>query len=349
MRFLLFVCLFFSVVNASTAQNWEEEIGFVYTKGEYLMGTERYEDAIKQLTLVINKNAQYKDALYLRALAKYKIRAFDGSKEDLLIAMDTKGLAANLVQLMGLNEFEMKEYDKALKNLSVAEVLSPDNHETKVAIGQIYQNQGKYSLACHKWSEAFKYGSAEARKLMVKHCDAGVGSVSEDDIVIDDEHDDFFEVSEDPKVDSSVKTKIPSTTNIKHDHSNIQEDDDTSDIDARYAETVDENTIIIDHDINEIIIDEDLSLEIYGNGLGKRKIIDQPNILILSDLSGKVAIKVCVNNAGRVESADIDDERSTIKKQSMVSLAIRKSKQFWFAKSKDKEQCGLIVFNIVGS
>lgn len=351
MRNSLFSIMLLLLVNVSFAQSWEEEIGFLYTKAEYLMETERYEEAIKQLTDVTNKNPEYKQALFLKAKAKYELGAFKGAKKDLMIALDIKGLEADLVQLMGLTEYELGEYDKALKNLNVAEVLSPDNHDIKVALGQIYQNQGKYSLACHKWSEAFKYGSAKARSLMIKHCDAGVGSAKEDPIVMDD--NEFFEEDAEPQVEAKVRDRDREALTNPYNKSKSPSSSALDDNDDEYIEEEVENpvsdAIIMDNDINEIIIDEDLTLEIYGNGLGRRRILDQPNILILSDISGKVAVKVCVNKAGRIESAELDEERSSISKQSMISLAIRKSKQFWFAKSKDNEQCGLIVFNIVGS
>lgn len=349
MTFIVYLMTISFTISLS-AQNWEEEIGFIYTKAEYLMGTDRYEDAVKQLTIVINKNQQYKDALYLRALAKYNLKSYEGAKKDLLIAMDAKGLGANIVELMGLSEYELGEFEKALKNLKIAEVLAPDKHEIKVAIGEIYQRQGKYSLACHEWSEAFKYGSSKARSLMVKHCDAGIGSASEDDIAVSD-NDDIFEVAEEPRVEAVVRDRNAGvgTTKQTTDYEDVYVDEESKEGRLEIEEEPGDRKIVIDDDINEIIIDEDLSLEIYGNGLGDRKIVDQPTILILSDISGKVAVQVCVNKAGRVESAELDEGRSTINKQSMISLAIRKAKQFWFAKSKDKEQCGLIVFNIVGS
>jgi len=97
------------------------------------------------------------------------------------------------------------------------------------------------------------------------------------------------------------------------------------------------------------VIDEDLTLIIRGEGLGKRKVLDQPNILILSDEDGTVAIDICVNKRGKVESAEFNTKLSTIAKKSLVSLSIRKAKDFWFEKNDYKEQCGVIMFKIKGS
>lgn len=97
---------------------------------------------------------------------------------------------------------------------------------------------------------------------------------------------------------------------------------------------------------NEIEIDEDLTLVSVGQGLGKRRILDQPNILILSDEDGIVAVDICVNKRGKVETAQFNSKLSTLAKKRLVSIAIRKSKDFWFEKNDYIEQCGVIIFKI---
>ena len=107
-----------------------------------------------------------------------------------------------------------------------------------------------------------------------------------------------------------------------------------------------------DRDPNEkaiIEIDEIIALEIYGEYLGSRKILDQPNILMLPEEDGIVAVNVCVGSKGRVKTAEYNDELSTIKTQSLISFAIRKAKEFWFAKDRNKEACGVILYKITGS
>jgi hypothetical protein len=99
----------------------------------------------------------------------------------------------------------------------------------------------------------------------------------------------------------------------------------------------------------DIEIDEDLSITIMGQGLGKRKILEKPSILILSEKDGVVAIEVCINENGRVESAEFNQSKSTIENKGLVSLAIRKSKEFWFEKSDFLKQCGFIFYKVKGS
>lgn len=128
--------------------------------------------------------------------------------------------------------------------------------------------------------------------------------------------------------------------------------DETNDDDAVFeeadpvVETPYENLPPEDYTPNEIKIDDDLTLIIRGQGLGKRRILDQPNILILSDEDGIVAVDICVNRRGKVETAEFNSKLSTIAKKSLVSLAIRKSKDFWFEKNDYSEQCGVIMFKI---
>ncbi|MDG1716642.1 MAG: tetratricopeptide repeat protein, partial [Saprospiraceae bacterium] len=107
-----------------------------------------------------------------------------------------------------------------------------------------------------------------------------------------------------------------------------------------------------DRDPNEkaiIEIDEIIALEIYGEHLGSRKILDQPNILIIAEEDGIVAVNICVGSKGRVKTAEYNDDLSTIKTQSLISFAIRKAREFWFAKDRNKEACGVILYKIAGS
>jgi hypothetical protein len=71
--------------------------------------------------------------------------------------------------------------------------------------------------------------------------------------------------------------------------------------------------------------------------------------LILAEEDGVVAVNICVGRAGSVKSAEYNDDLSTIKKQSLISLAIRKAREFWFAKDRNKEACGVILYKIAGS
>ena len=99
--------------------------------------------------------------------------------------------------------------------------------------------------------------------------------------------------------------------------------------------------------VNEIFIDEDLTIFVQ-DGLGGRKILNQPNILILNETSGNISIDVCVNENGKVTNAEYNKNASSLSTQSLVSLAVRKSNEFWFEKSTKDEICGTFIFKISG-
>jgi len=103
----------------------------------------------------------------------------------------------------------------------------------------------------------------------------------------------------------------------------------------------------VDNSVNEIVVDDDLTL-IIRNGLGSRKLMQQPNILILADEGGTVAIDVVVNERGRIDSASLNTAESTLSTQSIISLATRKAKEFWFEKSDYDQMEGTILFVIAG-
>ena len=104
-----------------------------------------------------------------------------------------------------------------------------------------------------------------------------------------------------------------------------------------------------DNTINSIVIDEELTLELFGQGLGKRRVLERPSILILAEKDGLVTVEICVNAEGRVDYAEFVASKSTLSQNSLVSLAIRKAKEFWFEDSDYPKQCGFIRFKIKGS
>lgn len=110
-----------------------------------------------------------------------------------------------------------------------------------------------------------------------------------------------------------------------------------------------EDPVIVDDTPQYIDVDDDLKLTIYGQALGKRDIMKTPNILILSENDGIVAIDICVNEKGKVVDANFNSDLSTLGKKSLISLAIRKSKEFVFESNDYDQQCGVILFDIKGS
>jgi len=387
-RFLLALALCLFSIALAKSQNLEEEIEFNYIKAKYLLDTERYEDAIKAFTKIVDENSSYKDALLLRAKAKYAMAAYKGTKKDVLLFAVSNGMNDLAITLLGKADYKMGKTDAAINSLSVAVAVNKDDAQVSEFLGNIYEKKDQLLKACEYWQQSARMGSSKAGVKARKMCGSEIAEVENvkkkktrskiDDPKFpktdrneekkDDEKaetrvmKDDSEATGDQKDDSlnnptrdSVLEKNERKQNSEDDKKTEEVDDNPNDVDENNEE---EDAAIEnqyedlppdDNTPNEIVIDEDLTLIIRGQGLGKRKILDQPNILILSDEDGIVAVDICVNKRGKVETAEFNSKLSTIAKKSLVSLAIRKSKDFWFEKNDYKEQCGVIMFKIIGS
>ena len=379
-RFLLALALCLFSIALAKAQNLDEEVGFNYIKAKYLLDTERYEDAIVEFTKIIKEEKEYKDALLLRAQAKYAMAAYQGTKKDVLLYAATKGLTGMAATLLGKSDYKMGRTEAAINSLSVAVIFNKEDAQIPEFLGNLYEDSDQMLKACEYWQKASKMGSSKARIKAKKVCgymEETTKAEPSDTRVDDSETQNQERTEETPEEVKVMKDESTSIGDHKDDSLNkptkdrvlkkrverkgddqasdvseepTQEDEQGSkDEEEPVREAESEKMPEEDNTPNEIEIDEDLTLVIRGQGLGKRKVLDQPNILILSDNDGIVSIDICVNKRGKVESAEFNSKLSTIAKKSLVSLAIRKSKDFWFEKSDFKEQCGVIMFKIKGS
>jgi tetratricopeptide (TPR) repeat protein len=366
------------------SQSIDEEIEFKYIKAKYLLDTERYEDAIKEFTDIIKQDKSYNNAIIQRAKAKYAMAAYKGTKRDVLLFAESSGMNADALTLLGKADYRMGNSAAAINSLLIASQVIDDDPQIFEFLGNMYEEEGKIDEACAVWRKAAKMGSSKARinakkacgdieekvkKTRVKRSKSKMdGSTlptktkvekptsSEEPDEMDSEEEDT-RTEEQKRRDADDSLNSPTEDKSKVEGNNNGSDEETTEDEPEMEDTAREDEVVeneenmprADNTPNEIEIDEDLILIIRGQGLGKRKVLDQPNILILSDEDGTVSIDICVNKRGKVESAEFNSKLSTIAKKSLVSLAIRKSKDFWFEKNDYKEQCGVIMFKIKGS
>lgn len=78
-------------------------------------------------------------------------------------------------------------------------------------------------------------------------------------------------------------------------------------------------------------------------GLSDRGLLYEPEIDENSQKSGKVVVKVCVNNRGEVTEASYTQRGSTTTDSGLVKAAIDGSKKYRFSKSPIDKQCGTIT------
>lgn len=80
-----------------------------------------------------------------------------------------------------------------------------------------------------------------------------------------------------------------------------------------------------------------------GGGLADRGVLYEPEIDENSQKSGKVVIRVCVNDRGEVVEAKYTQLGSTTTDTDLVNAAIAGSKRYKFSKSPIERQCGTIT------
>ncbi len=336
----------------ASAQGLESELGFIYVKAEYLLETNRYEEAISECNKIIESNPGYKDVLLLKAEAKYALAAYKGVRKDILEYIGIKGLNARSIKLLGLAEFKLNDYDAASQTLGIHYAVDDKDVEAMLALSEAYLALEEEDKACEVISAAVDLGSSRALVQSRKYCSQYISRSKEAEA---------RKTGKSSPVTKDARTDLPARTDTLHSgyHPEVPENDamDTAtadDIDPKKdpgdpedIQIQEEDDFFIDDSVNEIYVDEDLTLFIK-NGLGGRGLLQQPNILILSENSGHVAVDICVNSRGKVISADFNPNDSSINTPSLVSLAVRKSNDFWFKRSSAADMCGTIVFQITG-
>jgi len=372
--YILIAGLFFSM--SLFAQNLEDEVEFLYMKAKYLYDTDRHEDAVNAFNKVIQKDANHQDALVLRGASKFSLAAYQGAIKDFNKSIEERGVTKDVVGWIALAHYKMNNMDLAVNTLETALLVDPKNRTLWNLQGDIAQDNDERLKACDSWEKAAALGDTKAERKFEKNC-GGSSKSKRDKISKTDSKKGNFN-QEDPnksKKDDGILDDDEVISLGDREEDVILKDDKDEDNDTPVREEMDEETedqleeeeVLSlgdkeeeedtteekpDRDPNEkaiIEIDEIIALEIYGEYLGSRKILDQPNILMLPEEDGIVAVNVCVGSKGRVKTAEYNDELSTIKTQSLISFAIRKAKEFWFAKDRNKEACGVILYKITGS
>lgn len=322
--------LFFATAMA-IGQNIESEIGFVFMKAEYLLETDRYGEAIDEYTKVINADPTYKDAIVKRAQAKYAMYSYQGARADIIQSIKAKGIDAESVKLLGLSNHHMGNHQEAIESLILAHKIFPKNTDIISALA----TSAMESLDPNACNVLQKVNSTNTiAKYIVTVCNS-------------------IENPKTPRQRNTSKsnTKTQTTKPSRTESTTDAPLDDIITMDSPNAQSAEQEPVevieeeVVDDVANEIVIDEDLTV-VVKNGLGSRRIIDQPSILLLSEKAGQVTVDICVSKAGRVESAEINESETNINTDSLKSLALRKAKEFWFG--RDSEECGTIVLVING-
>jgi tetratricopeptide (TPR) repeat protein len=314
--------------------NLDGEIGFQYVKAEYLFETSRYEECITEFNQVILKNPAYKDALVKRAIAKYQMAAYKGAKMDAIQSIDLKGITATAAFILAKAENALGNSEQAINSLSAAIGLE-QNVEYLELRASLYEKDQLLLKACQDYNEAAKLGSS----IGVQKSNALCGGYKQ--------KPGTPVLKPKPQMENTQPTQTDPVQNEPEDTGSSTENEPTDTAEEPTETPVDDPTIPKEDDFRQMVeIDEELSIDVYGQGLGRRKITVVPSILIIADETGTVTLDICVNNLGEVTKAEFNGTMSTIAKKSMVNLALRKAKEFTFEKSVYTNQCGYMVFKV---
>lgn len=321
----------------------EEELGFIYVKAEYMMETARYQEAADELSALIQSDSSYEEALLKRAECYYNTDQNNRALDDLLESFKIKGITTKGLKLFGLINASLGKFEAADNTLDLALLINYKDAEVHFAKAENYRNNNDMKSACAHWEIASNLGHDKSRLQMGKYCRSYSGNTRPT------KKDSKFK---EPVLGTKIRVpqrNDPSHTKNGNDPMVLDEGVDLNTDTLIYEQEYEyvEPEPEIDDSVAEVFVDEDLSLS-FKNGIGSRKILEQPDILILSETAGNVAVDICINKRGKVESAELNKEETTIRTPSLVSLAKRKAMEFWFEKNSEKEMCGTIIFMVNG-
>lgn len=83
----------------------------------------------------------------------------------------------------------------------------------------------------------------------------------------------------------------------------------------------------------------------FDQGLGDRGVQYRAPLRDSTSKTGIVVVQLCANRKGKVISAAYTLKGSTTADEHLVQLAVGNARQWRFAKSREKKQCGTVTFN----
>ena len=371
MRFLTLV-LALAAFGSLSAQISRSDLETKTRRGVSLMDNGKLEDAIEIFNEILTKDPTEGKALLLRARTKLELGAYKGAKKDCFAYMDIYGVDAPVAGMLGKTEKAMENYKQALSYLKTALLFDEEGIEYLMDRADIFYNLGLDDKACADWYVAAEVGSVEASRLMKANCKAFLAAKEKpkkqrptrtDDEYRsndseDDEGEDFTRNSSDDEYDGEEDGGDSSTDDSSSQDEEEVTDSSGQDDEPEFVDTdIEEEEVIeeipeenypLDESVEEVYIDEDLTI-VLADGIGSRKLVEKPDILILSDKTGVVVVNVCIDRLGRVQNPTLNENYSTIQASSLISLALRESSNFRFARSSRKSHCGTITYKITGS
>lgn len=319
------------------AQSLEEDVSILYMKANVLYDSGRYDESVRMYNRILGDDDTYAAAYFMRGKAKYELGAHKGTKKDILKYIEVNGVTKDVIKLMSKTELNLENFKAAKNYVKTALELDPYDAEQYKIGGDIERALGNDNEACEMWYSASELGDSKSKSALEQNCGIYMRMKKEN-----------RDRKQRPSNNSDRRKQREQEEEATDLEDIIVEDDDNNEEDRQSSSTNQgqSNVEAPDMDaIQEIAIDEELSI-VIANGLGKRKIENQPDIFMLADETGRVVVDICVDGRGKVKLAELNKDQTSIHKAGLVSLALRKSKEFSFFPSFRTEQCGQFIFMI---
>lgn len=334
--------LLISFSSSIFSQGLEEDVSILYMKANVLFDSGRYDESVRMYNRILAGDDSYAAAYVMRGKAKYELGAYKGTKNDMMDYIKLHGVTKAVIKIMSKTEYRLENYEAAKNYATTALELDPYDAEQYKVAGDIEIALGNKNEACEMWYSASELGNSKSKALLKKNCGIYMKMKKENNNrrrpTRDSETRDRHNEREDDVVDLGEQAP---QRNERNETEPVDDEEMVDNGGQTRVESPDMDAM------QEIEIDEELSI-VIGNGLGARKLENQPDIFMLANQSGRVVIDVCVDGRGKVTQAEINNDQTTINKGGLVSLAIRKSKEFSFFPSFRTEQCGQFIFMITG-
>lgn len=328
---LLFLLL--TISSISYAQSLEDDLSILYMKANVLYDSGRYDESVRMYNRILGDDDEYALAYYMRGLAKYELGAYKGTKRDMMSFIEINGVTKEVIKIMSKTELDLGNYKAAYNYVTTALELDPYDAEQYRIAGNIQQALENKNEACEMWYSASELGDSKSKQMLKEKC--GI----------------YMKIR---KENRRSDRRNENTRNENSQRPEAMDDDADILISKEREEAMEEDDmpaegqIVAPPDmdaINEIEIDEELTV-VLSNGIGARKVESSPDIFMISNESGRVVVDVCVNGRGKVKTAVLNRDNTSLNKPGLVSLALRKSKEFAFFPSFREEQCGQFIFMI---
>lgn len=329
-----------AITSAVIGQSLDEDASILYMKANVLYDSGRYDESIRMYNRILGEDDSYAAAYLMRGKAKYELGAYKGTKNDMIDYITVNGVTKEVIKLMSKTEYRLENFEAAKNYVTTALELDPYDAEQYKIAGDVESALGNKNEACEMWYSASELGDSKSKALLDENCGIYMKMKKEN--------------RNNRRQNRTNDNRDREERNNRNDRDEISDEEEDIDLDDAMedddmTEMEEDNQVEAPNmdAINEITIDDELSI-VIGNGLGERKVENQPDIFMLADQSGRVVIDVCVDGTGKVVEAEINNSLTTINKGGLVSLAIRKSKEFSFFPSFRSDQCGQFIFMISG-